>query len=60
MKVKDDFKDNILFFQHSVIEKGILNEFQMILCRNVMIYFDIPLQKKVLRHFTILWIPEDF
>ncbi|ABN51527.1 MAG TPA: protein-glutamate O-methyltransferase CheR [Hungateiclostridium thermocellum] len=51
MKVKDDFKDNILFFQHSVIEKGILNEFQMILCRNVMIYFDIPLQKKVLRHF---------
>ncbi|WP_324360441.1 protein-glutamate O-methyltransferase CheR [Acetivibrio sp.] len=51
IKVKDEFKDNILFFQHSVIEKGILNEFQMILCRNVMIYFDIPLQRKVLRHF---------
>ncbi|GAE89308.1 chemotaxis protein methyltransferase CheR [Acetivibrio straminisolvens JCM 21531] len=40
-----------MFFQHSVIEKGILNEFQLILCRNVMIYFDIPLQRKVLRHF---------
>ncbi|WP_322597241.1 protein-glutamate O-methyltransferase CheR [Acetivibrio straminisolvens] len=51
IKVKDEFKENILFFQHSVIEKGILNEFQLILCRNVMIYFDIPLQRKVLRHF---------
>ncbi|HHV30757.1 CheR family methyltransferase [Acetivibrio mesophilus] len=51
MKIKDELKENILFFQHSVIEKGILNEFQMILCRNLMIYFDIVLQKKVLRHF---------
>lgn len=51
MKLKDEFKEKILFFQHSIIEKGILNEFQMILCRNVMIYFDITLQKKVLEHF---------
>lgn len=51
IKVKSFLKERILFFQHSLVEPGILNEFQLILCRNVMIYFDTALQKKVLEHF---------
>lgn len=50
MKLKDELKKNILFFQHSLLGKGIINEFQLILCRNVLIYFNIDLQKKVLAY----------
>ncbi|TYQ16191.1 UNVERIFIED_CONTAM: chemotaxis protein methyltransferase CheR [Acetivibrio alkalicellulosi] len=50
-KVSKFLSEKILFFQHSLLEKGILNEFQLILCRNVMIYFDRNLQKKVLEYF---------
>ncbi len=51
LKIKDYLKHNILFFQHSIVNSGILNEFQLIICRNVLIYFDNELQKKVLNLF---------
>lgn len=51
IKINREFQKNILFFQHSLVNSGILNEFQLILCRNVLIYFNASLQKQVLTNF---------
>ena len=50
-KTVETLKTKILFFQHSLVNSGILNEFQMILCRNVLIYFNPALQIETLRLF---------
>ena len=50
-KVKSYLSKSILFFEHSLTEDGSLNEFEFILCRNVMIYFKPELQNRVLKNF---------
>jgi chemotaxis protein methyltransferase CheR len=40
-------KENIVFSQHNLATDGSFNEFNLILCRNVMIYFAGPLQDRV-------------
>jgi chemotaxis protein methyltransferase CheR len=42
---------NIVFAQHNLVSDGSFNEFHVILCRNVMIYFDRSLQNRVHRLF---------
>lgn len=37
---------NILFSQHNLVSDGAFNEFNVILCRNVMIYFNQALQER--------------
>ena len=37
---------NIVFSQHNLVSDGPFNEFNVILCRNVMIYFNRPLQER--------------
>ncbi len=49
--VKPYLKDRILYFQHSLLNKGVFNEFHLVLCRNVLIYFDQTLQNAVLDLF---------
>jgi chemotaxis protein methyltransferase CheR len=39
--------DNVVFAQHNLVSDRAFNEFNAILCRNVMIYFDRPLQNRV-------------
>lgn len=51
IKVKDELMKNILFFQHSLLSSGTLNEFNLILCRNVFIYFNDSLQARMLKNF---------
>ncbi|MBC2580782.1 protein-glutamate O-methyltransferase CheR [Clostridium sp. DJ247] len=51
IKVKEELMKNILFFQHSLLSNGTLNEFNLILCRNVFIYFNDSLQERVLKNF---------
>ena len=36
-----------MFAQHNLVSDGSFNEFNLIVCRNVMIYFDRSLQDKV-------------
>jgi chemotaxis protein methyltransferase CheR len=56
--VKDDvavfnqeLSKNIVFGQHNLVTDGSFNEFHMIVCRNVLIYFDQTLQTRVHRLF---------
>jgi chemotaxis protein methyltransferase CheR len=43
--------ENVVFAQHNLVSDGSFNEFHVIVCRNVMIYFDRPLQDRVHRLF---------
>lgn len=49
--VKDSIKEKILFFEHNLAMDGVMNEFQLIFCRNVLIYFDKELKTKVFKLF---------
>jgi chemotaxis protein methyltransferase CheR len=40
-------KNNLVFSEHNLATDGSFNEFQVILCRNVMIYFNKDLQARV-------------
>ncbi len=43
--------DNVVFAQHNLASDAAFNEFHVVSCRNVMIYFDKPLQEHVHRLF---------
>jgi chemotaxis protein methyltransferase CheR len=43
--------DNVVFAQHNLVSDRSFNEFNVIVCRNVMIYFDRTLQERVHRLF---------
>lgn len=50
-KFDDELKSKIIFSTHNLVSDHSFNEFQLILCRNVLIYFDRDLQHKVLNLF---------
>lgn len=50
-KFDDDLKHKMIFSTHNLVSDRSFNEFQLILCRNVLIYFDRPLQFNVLQLF---------
>jgi chemotaxis protein methyltransferase CheR len=43
--------ENVVFAQHNLVSDRAFNEFHVIVCRNVMIYFDRALQDRVLQLF---------
>ena len=44
-------RENIVLAQHNLVTDGSFNEFHLIVCRNVMIYFGSALQEEVLQLF---------
>lgn len=44
---ESDLKKNITFAEHNLVTDGEFGEMNLIICRNVMIYFDKALQNKV-------------
>lgn len=44
---RSSLRENVVFSQHNLALDGSFNEFNVILCRNVMIYFTKPLQERV-------------
>ena len=44
--------DNMVFAQHNLVSDRSFNEFHVIICRNVMIYFDKQLQERVYTLFS--------
>lgn len=59
--MRQSLRRNVVFAHHNLATDGSFNEFHLILCRNVMIYFDRTLQDRVhklfytsLRRFGVL------
>ncbi len=50
-KFDDSLREKMIFSTHNLVSDRSFNEFQLILCRNVLIYFDKELQAKVFRLF---------
>ena len=46
--LRPSLRQNIVFSQHNLVSDGPFNEFNVVLCRNVMIYFTRPLQDHAL------------
>jgi chemotaxis protein methyltransferase CheR len=49
--INHSLKKNVLFSVHNLASDGVFNEFQVISCRNVLIYFNTELQKRVIELF---------
>lgn len=49
--IHSELKQNTLFSVHNLVSDNVFNEFQLITCRNVFIYFEIPLQERILDLF---------
>lgn len=50
-KLHNDLREKIIFSTHNLASENSFNQFQLILCRNVLIYFDRLLQLKVFELF---------
>ena len=51
VSINTSLKKNTLFSIHNLVTDGVFNEFQIVSCRNVLIYFTVELQEKVLKLF---------
>lgn len=51
VEIKDELKDRILFFRHNLALDTKINDFQLIFCRNVIIYFDNDLKTRIFSLF---------
>ncbi|WP_016990168.1 CheR family methyltransferase [Flavobacterium sp. ACAM 123] len=49
--ISSELKKDILFSRHNLVTDGVFKECQLILCRNVLIYFNEDLQNKVFELF---------
>lgn len=51
-KFSESLSEKIIFAAHNLVTDRSFNEFQLIICRNVLIYFNKDLQDKVLHLFS--------
>lgn len=58
--VKSEYRQNTLFSAHNLITDSVFNEFQLISCRNVFIYFEASLQEQILKLFYNSLSPNGF
>ncbi|MGZ3873240.1 MAG: CheR family methyltransferase [Mucilaginibacter sp.] len=58
--IHSELKANTLFSVHNLISDTVFNEFQLITCRNVFIYFETSLQEKILDLFYKSLCPHGF
>ena len=52
--------EHIVFSRHNLASESSFNEFHLIICRNVLIYFNKDLQKRVFKLFFDSLIPKGF
>jgi chemotaxis protein methyltransferase CheR len=52
--------ENLVFSQHNLVTDHSFNEFHLILCRNVLIYFNESMQKRVLQLFNASLVASGF
>ena len=53
----NDLKKNIVFAEHNLVNDSAFAEVHLLICRNVLIYFNKDLQNKVIKLFTSSIIP---
>ena len=53
-KFEEALLQKMVFSQHNLVSDRSFNEFDLVLCRNVMIYFDKDTQRKILSRFVPL------
>ncbi|ASU35365.1 CheR family methyltransferase [Mucilaginibacter xinganensis] len=58
--IHSELKANTLFSVHNLISDKVFNEFQLISCRNVFIYFETQLQEQILELFYKSLCPHGF
>ncbi|MCF8366259.1 MAG: protein-glutamate O-methyltransferase CheR [Bacteroidales bacterium] len=58
--LNESLRENIVFADHNLVTDGVFGEMNMVICRNVMIYFDKELQDKVIRLFYDSLVPGGF
>jgi chemotaxis protein methyltransferase CheR len=58
--IHSELKANTLFSVHNLISDTVFNEFQLISCRNVFIYFETQLQEQILELFYKSLCPHGF
>ncbi|MDF1759472.1 MAG: hypothetical protein P1U40_02935 [Coxiellaceae bacterium] len=51
VKMSDNLRDHMIFSHHNLVTDHHFGEMNVIICRNVLIYFDLELQNKVLSLF---------
>ncbi|MEA3497922.1 MAG: chemotaxis protein CheB, partial [Campylobacterota bacterium] len=49
VELNSKIKDKLNFFQHNLVTDGVFNEFHLVFCRNVLIYFDKKLKNNVIK-----------
>lgn len=49
--ISKELRENVVFSQHNLVTDQVFNEFQLVCCRNVMIYFNKSLQNRVIHLF---------
>lgn len=47
----EELREKIVFATHNLVSDQSFNDFQLIICRNVLIYFKAPLQQRVIELF---------
>ena len=50
--INSGLKENIIFSSHNLVSDGVFNQMHLIVCRNVLIYFNKTLQDHVLKLFS--------
>ncbi|NQZ07401.1 MAG: protein-glutamate O-methyltransferase CheR [Algicola sp.] len=59
-KMLESLKQNITFANHNLIKDQVFAEMHLIICRNVLIYFDQTLQNKVIKLFRDALVHKGF
>lgn len=59
-KFDEGLNDHIIFTNHNMVEDHVFGEMNLIVCRNVLIYFKKILQDKVLTLFRYSLLPKGF
>jgi len=49
--LSQEIREKVLFLEHNLINDASFNEFDIIICRNVLIYFELKLQESVFKLF---------
>jgi chemotaxis protein methyltransferase CheR len=59
-RIHEHFRNRIVFAHHNLVSDGVFCEVHLILCRNVLIYFNNNLQKQVLGLFNMSLVRNGF